>query len=97
MFNPLGQSVENDNEMINYLAEGLDSVLHDRPAVGILLAGDFKKLSLGRLCNRFNLKKIVNQPTRRKNKSDQILTNMANLYSHMFNTPNFLTIPLLHL
>ena len=77
VYYPPGQSVENCNEMINYLTDGLDSLLHVRLSTGIIIAGDFNKLNLSRLCNRFGLKKTVSSPTRGKNSLDQILTNMA--------------------
>ena len=81
VYYPPGQSVENGIEIINYLTDGLDSLLHVRLSTGIIIAGDFNKLNLSRLCNRFGLKKTVSSPTRGKNSLDQILTNMANLYS----------------
>ena len=80
VYYPPGQSVEKEHEMISYLTDGLDKVLHSRPSTGIIIAGDFNKLNLRRLCNRFNLKKMVSTPTRGNNILDQILTNMADLY-----------------
>ena len=75
VYYPPGQSVENGIEIINYLTDGLDSLLHVRLSTGIIIAGDFNKLNLSRLCNRFGLKKTVSSPTRGKNSLDQILTN----------------------
>ena len=57
VYYPPGQSVENGIEIINYLTDGLDSLLHVRLSTGIIIAGDFNKLNLSRLCNRFGLKK----------------------------------------
>ena len=57
VYYPPGQSVENGNEMINYLTDGLDSLVHVRLSTRIIIAGDFNKLNLSGLCNRFGLKK----------------------------------------
>ena len=41
---PPGQTAEDEREMYEYITKGLDSVLHDRPSAGIIVAGDFNKM-----------------------------------------------------
>ena len=67
--------------LIVYYPSGQSVYYYFRLFTGIIIAGDFNKLNLSRLCNRFGLKKAVSSSTRGKNSLDQVLTNMANLYS----------------
>ena len=60
---PPGQPRERENEIIEYLSNGLDELLRKRPSSGIIIAGDFNNLKLSRLCSRFNLRKTVSAPT----------------------------------
>ena len=80
MYRPPGQSTENNVDMTEYLPTCLDSFLIDRPSYGIVIAGDFNKLNLSHLCNRFDLKKHVTAPTRGNNILDQYCTNMHNCF-----------------
>ena len=73
--------------MIEYLTSNLDRLLCDRPSSAIVIAGDFNKLNLTRLCNRFNLKKSILAPTRGNNTLDQILTNMRDMYNPTLHLP----------
>ena len=84
---PPGQTAEDEREMYEYITKGLDSVLHDRPSAGIIVAGDFNKMRLNLLCRRFNLKKAVRAPTRGRNILEQILTNMPDLYNDVQHLP----------
>ena len=87
VYYPPGQSAECGIDMIEYLTRNLDRFLCDRPSSAIVIAGDFNKLNLTRLCNRFNLKKSVTAPTRGHNILDQILTNMRDMYNPTLHLP----------
>ena len=52
-----------------------------------LIAGDFNKLNLSRLCNRFDLKKHVTAPTRGNNILDQYCTNMHKFFNPVQHLP----------
>ena len=73
--------------MLIFLTNVIDSVLHDRPSVRIIVTGDFNQMNLNLLCNCFNLRKVVKVPTRGKNTLDQILTNMFELYNVVQHLP----------
>ena len=73
--------------MIKYLTRNLDRLLYDRPSSAIVIAGDFNKLNLTRLCSRFNLKKSILAPTRGNNTLDQVLTNMRDMYNPTIHLP----------
>ena len=87
VYHPPGQSTENNNDMTEYLTTCLDGFLTNRPSSGIVIAGDFNKLNLSRLCNRFDLKKHVTAPTRGNNILDQYCTNMHNLFNPVQHLP----------
>ena len=59
------------------------------PSCGIIMLGDFNKLITFSLRNRFNLKQIINFPTRGQNTSDLILTNMKSFYGDPIKLPPF--------
>ena len=80
---PPGQTAANETSMIDYLTNGIDSILQSYPSAGIIIAGDFNKMKLGPLCNRFDLRKIVKKPTRGKYILDQIVSNMSPLFQEM--------------
>ncbi len=73
--------------MIEYLTRNLDNLLCDRPSSAIVIAGDFNKINLTRLCNRFSLKKSILAPTRGNNILDQVLTNMRDMYNPTHHLP----------
>lgn len=87
VYYPPGQLRDRDNDIIEYLSNGLDDLLRERPSAGILIAGDFNKLNLSRLCSRFSLRKLVVAPTRGNSTLDQIITNMSNLYEPVCHLP----------
>ena len=87
VYHPPGQPTENNNDMTEYLTNCLDSFLTDRPSSGIVIAGDFNKLNLTRLCNRFDLKKHVTAPTRGNNILDQYSTNIHKLFNPVQHLP----------
>ena len=57
VYYPPGQSADCGTDMIEYLTRNLDRLLCDRLSSAIAIAGDFNKLNLTRLFNRFNHKK----------------------------------------
>ena len=63
--------------MLNYLSHCLSF----RVAPGIILLGDFNKLSTSRLCSCHRPKQIVNFATRGNNTLDLILTNLSSFYA----------------
>ena len=87
VYYPPGQTTANETSMIDYLTNGIDSVLQSYPSAGIIIAGDFNRMKLGALCNRFDLGKIVKKPTRGKNVLDQIVSNMLPLFQEVQHLP----------
>ena len=83
VYYPPGQTAANDTSMIDYLTNGIDSILQSYPSAGIIIAGYFNRMKLGPLCNRFDLRKIVKKPTRGKNVLDQIVSNMSPLFQEV--------------
>lgn len=66
---------------MEYLITSLDSALARFPNAGIFLVGDFNRLDYRFLCNHFNLKQIVKNPTRGNAILDLIFTNFSRFYS----------------
>lgn len=87
VYYPPGQVREREKEMIDYISNGIDDLLHDRPSSGIVIAGDFNNLNLSPLCSRFGLRKTVTAPTRGRNTLDQIITNMYDLFDSAYHLP----------
>ena len=54
----------------------------------VTVAGDFNKLNLSRLCNRFDLKKHVTAPTRGNNILDHFCTNMHKWFDPVHHLPS---------
>ena len=52
------------------------------------IAGDFNKMKLGTLCNRFDLRKIVKKPTRQTNILHQVMTNMSPRFQDVQHLPS---------
>ena len=87
VYYPPGQSAEAEKDMLLFLTNGIDSVLRDRPSIGLIITGDFNQINLSPLCRRFSLRKVVKAPTRGRNTLDQILTNMFDLYNDVKHLP----------
>ena len=66
--------------MLKYLQSSLESIEVKYPSCGLIIAGDFNKLPIQHICHQFQLKQIVNSPTRGSSKLDLILTNLAAFY-----------------
>ena len=74
LYYPPVQSDESEREFVDYLTQGIDSVLVERPSAGVIIDGDFNLLNPCLLCQRLNLKRHVKAPARGNNTVDQILT-----------------------
>ena len=61
---PPGQSSKSGRECVDYLTQGVDSVLVERPSAGVIIAGDLNSLNPCSLCHRLDLKRVVKAPTR---------------------------------
>ena len=77
----------NNAVMTAYLLSSLELLESKYPDCGLIIAGDFTKLPIHRLTRLFQLKQIVNFPTRGSNKLDLILTNLAEYYDNPTRTP----------
>ena len=67
--------------MLDYLSNCL-SLLESRfPNCGPIILGDFNKLNVSRLRSCYNLKQLVNFPTRGNNTLDIVLTNLSAYYA----------------
>ena len=70
----------NDRDLLQYLHTCLSSIESRFFNCGILLVGDFNRLNISRLRNNYNLKQIVNFPTRGSRTLDLVLTNLKQFY-----------------
>lgn len=70
----------NDDAMLDYLTRCLTEVEGLYPGCGIVIAGDFNKLDIKVLSYQFQLKQLVNFPTRGNNTLDLVLTNIHSFY-----------------
>ena len=87
VYYPPGKTAAYETSMIDYLTNGIDSILQSYPSAGIIIAGDFNKMTLGPLCNHFDLRKMVKKPTRGNNILDQIVSNMSPLFQEIQHLP----------
>ena len=77
----------NDQEAINYLYESLATIEANLPNSGIILLGDFNKLTTSTLTNGFKLSYMVKFPTPGQNGLDLIFTNMNDFYKDPIKRP----------
>ena len=87
VYYPPGQPAEAEKDMLFCLTNAIDSVLRDRPSIGLIVTGDFNHMNLNPLCSHFNMPKVVKAPTRGRNTLDQVLTNMSDLYKDVKHLP----------
>ena len=69
--------------MLEYLQSSSESIEVKYPSCGLIIAGDFNKLPIQHICRQFQLKQIVNSPTRGSSKLDLILTNLTSISASM--------------
>ena len=65
------------------MTSALDMILNSHPNSGIILTGDFNHFKDSFLVNQFNLKQLVNVPTRGERTLDKIYTNMNSVYRNI--------------
>ena len=75
--------------MLTYLMDSLSSAESRHSNSGIILLGDFNDLNVVKLKSSFQLKQIVNFPTRGQNSVDLILTNLQDYYNAPDICPHF--------
>ena len=80
---------DNNTIMLEYLQSCLEILETKYPNCGLILAGDFNQLPVQSFARQFQLKQIVNFPTRGTNTLDLILTNLSDYYNNPFSTPSF--------
>jgi hypothetical protein len=85
---PPSKSANEAKEFTDYITKCLDSILMERPAVAIVVTGDFNHLNPSQICQRFNLRKTVLAPTRGSNTLDQLVMNMSKLYNKVQHLPS---------
>ena len=54
VYYPPGQSAEAEKDMLFFLTNAIESVLRDRPSIGLIVTGGFNHMNLNPLCSRFN-------------------------------------------
>ena len=69
-----------NSDMLDYLSNCLSRVESRFPNCGLIILGDFNKLNVSRLRSCYNLKQLVNIPTRENNTLDIVLTNLSTYY-----------------
>ena len=70
VYHPLNAA---DNIMLDYLCRSLVTVEGHYNGCGIIIAGGFNHLNVEHLCYEFNLKQLVNAPTRGANTLDLVI------------------------
>ena len=70
-----------NSAMLTYLMDSLSSAESRHSNSRIILLGDFNDLNVVKLKSSFQLKQIVNFPTRGQNSVDLILTNLQDYYN----------------
>lgn len=81
MYFPPSKSANEAKEFTEYIAKCLDSILKDRPSAAIVITVDLNHLNQSQICQRFNMRKAVQAPTRGSSTLGQLLTNMSKLYN----------------
>jgi hypothetical protein len=82
-------TMDNYQDLINYLYEALTTIEARFTNCGIIILGDFNKLNLSRLKNSFKLCQIVKFPTHGSSSLDLVLTNMKQFYDEPTKRPPF--------
>ena len=71
---PSGSPIDLENELIEHLLEGFDSIRTNYPDAGITLFGDINHLDTRQLCSGNGLIQVVDKPTRGDAILDKIIT-----------------------
>ncbi len=75
--------------MRDYVQSSLEYIESSIPNPAIIIAGDFNKLDLQATVKPFQLKPVIDFPTRGANTLDQIYTNLSEYYSPPTSAPPF--------
>ena len=78
-----------NNEMLHYLRTSMEYFEANYTNCGIILLGDFNKLDFKFVAKCFQLKPIINFPTRGLNILDQVFTNLKEYYNSPVAGPPF--------
>ena len=78
---------QNNIALKNYLFQSLDCALVKYPKAGIVILGDFNQFKPGNWTLSFNLKQVVNKPTRGNNILDKIYTTLPKYYCDVLVLP----------
>ena len=70
-----------------YIQSSLEHIESSFPRSAIIIAGDFNKLDLRSIVKVFQLKPVIDFPTRGANILDQIYTNLSQYYSSPLGAP----------
>ncbi len=70
----------NGPAMLDYLSSCLSSLESRFPNCGLIILGDFNRLSISRLIHNYNLCQLVKFPTRGRSILDLVLTNLHDFY-----------------
>lgn len=79
--------------MLNHFTTTLTTVVGQYLGCGLLVCGDFNRMSLSRLTQQFKLKEIIDKPTRGDKILDLVMTNL----SHTYDENAVYTLPLFSL
>ena len=69
-----------ENELIEHLLHGFDTIRTNHPHAGVVLFGDINHLDTTQLCSGNDLIQVVDKPTRKDAILDKIITNMQDYY-----------------
>ena len=80
IYHPYFNDSYRDAALSNYLSASLSSMEGEYLGCGFLLCGDFNRLNIRRLTTQFQLKQLVDKPTRGDQILDSVITNLPQLY-----------------
>lgn len=80
IYHPYFNDINKDAVLVNYLSATLTALEGQYPGCGFLVGGDFNRLNIRRLTSQFQLKQLVDKPTRGDQILDLVLTNLPQLY-----------------
>ena len=78
--------VSDDWAMLNHIIQSLDYICRHHPYTSIVIMGDFNKIKDSHLKRTYNLKQIVELPTRGNSILDNIYNNVPNFYQRPVNS-----------
>lgn len=73
-------SLYDETELLDYLSETCEQILLSDPNARIVIAGDINQLKIKDVTYQYNLKQLVNKPTRGEKILDVFLTNSPHLW-----------------